>query len=98
MLATASDDKTAKVIEFKTGKVLFTGTTPDNSKLLLIIILFWFLYIAIRGSKIGMLHLAAATERVVLKIKRYYFEDDHWDFIAKIAEYEFKMLISILII
>ena len=35
MLATASSDMTAKVVDFKTGKVLYTGTTPDNGKLLL---------------------------------------------------------------
>jgi len=34
MLASASDDKTAKLIDFKTGKVLHTGNTADGSKLL----------------------------------------------------------------
>lgn len=34
MLASASSDKTAKVLDFKTGKVLYTGTTSDGSKLL----------------------------------------------------------------
>ena len=33
MLASASADKTAKVVDFKTGKVIFSGTTPDSSKL-----------------------------------------------------------------
>ena len=32
MLATASSDKTAKLLDFKTGKLLYTGTTSDGSK------------------------------------------------------------------
>jgi len=35
MIASASDDKTAKLLDFKTGKVLHTGTTSDGSKYLL---------------------------------------------------------------
>ncbi len=34
MIASASDDKTAKLLDFKTGKILHTGTTPDGSKCL----------------------------------------------------------------
>ena len=32
MLASASDDRSSKVIDFKTGKVIASGTTPDGSK------------------------------------------------------------------
>ena len=32
-LASASNDKTAKLLDFKTGKVLYTGNTSDESKL-----------------------------------------------------------------
>ena len=32
-LASASEDKTAKLLDFKTGKVLYTGNTSDESKL-----------------------------------------------------------------
>ena len=32
-LATASQDKTVKLLDFKTGKVLYTGITSDRSKL-----------------------------------------------------------------
>ncbi len=35
MIASASDDKTAKLLDFKTGKVLHTGNTSDGSKSLL---------------------------------------------------------------
>ena len=34
-LATASDDKTAKAIDAKTGKVIHNSTTPDQSKILM---------------------------------------------------------------
>ena len=34
MLASAADDKTAKLLNFKTGKIIYTGTTSDGSKLL----------------------------------------------------------------
>lgn len=34
-LATASDDKTAKAIDAKTGKVIHSSTTPDQSKILM---------------------------------------------------------------
>ncbi len=34
MLASASDDGTAKLIDFNTGKVIHTGNTVDGSKLL----------------------------------------------------------------
>lgn len=33
MLVSASSDKTAKLIEFKTGKVLTCGVTPDESNI-----------------------------------------------------------------
>ena len=57
MLATASCDKSAKVIEFKTGKVLHSGTTSDESKLFLSFI---SMYISImtRSRLLSMLHLA----------------------------------------
>ena len=32
-LASASNDKTIKLLDFKTGKVLYTGYTSDGSKL-----------------------------------------------------------------
>mgnify|MGYP003879840555 CR=1 FL=1 len=32
-LASTSYDKTVKLLDFKTGKVLYTGNTSDNSKL-----------------------------------------------------------------
>ena len=32
MLASSSDDKTVALLDFKTGKKLYTGKTPDNSK------------------------------------------------------------------
>ena len=32
-VASASEDKTIKLLDFKTGKVLYTGNTSDNSKL-----------------------------------------------------------------
>ena len=32
MLASASDDGTAKLADFKTGKVILTGTTPNKCK------------------------------------------------------------------
>ena len=32
MLGTASDDQTAKLFDFKAGKVLYTGWTSDESK------------------------------------------------------------------
>ena len=32
-LATASQDKTVKLLDFKTGKVLYTGITSERSKL-----------------------------------------------------------------
>ncbi len=35
MIASASHDQTAKLLDFKTGKVLHTGTTPDGSNYLL---------------------------------------------------------------
>ncbi len=35
VLASASVDKTAKLLDFKTGKVLHTGTSPDGSNFLL---------------------------------------------------------------
>ena len=35
LLAGASDDKTVKLLDFGTGKVVHTGTTSDDSKLLL---------------------------------------------------------------
>ena len=31
MIATASSDKTAALLDFKTGKVLYTGKTTDGS-------------------------------------------------------------------
>ena len=31
-LASASDDKTVQLLDFKTGKVLYTGNTSDGSK------------------------------------------------------------------
>ena len=34
-LASASNDKTVKLLDFKTGKVLYTGNTSDQSKLLI---------------------------------------------------------------
>ena len=34
-LASASDDTTVKLLDFKTGKVLYTGNTSDGSKLFL---------------------------------------------------------------
>ena len=34
MLASASDDKTVKLLDFKTGKTIHTGKTADGSKLL----------------------------------------------------------------
>ena len=34
-LASASEDKTVKLLDFKTGKVLYTGTTSDGRKSLL---------------------------------------------------------------
>ncbi len=36
MIASASGDKTAKLLDFNTGKVLHTGTASDGSKSLLI--------------------------------------------------------------
>lgn len=33
LLASASSDQRARVVDFKTGKVLLTGTTSDGSKL-----------------------------------------------------------------
>lgn len=38
MLASASDDKTMKLLDFKTEKVLYTGTTSDGSKYIAVII------------------------------------------------------------
>ncbi len=35
MIASSSSDKTAKLLDFKTGKVLYTGTTSDESKRLM---------------------------------------------------------------
>ena len=32
MLASSSDDTTVALLDFKTGKRLYTGKTPDNSK------------------------------------------------------------------
>ena len=32
MIATASYDQYARVIDFKTGKVIYSGTTPDAGK------------------------------------------------------------------
>jgi len=32
-LATASDDHSAKIIDFATGKILYAGRTPDQSKI-----------------------------------------------------------------
>ena len=32
MLASSSDDKTVALLDFKTGKRLYTGKTPDDSK------------------------------------------------------------------
>ena len=34
MLGSASFDKSSKIIDFKTGKTIFSGITPDESKLL----------------------------------------------------------------
>lgn len=31
MLATASDDKSAKIVDFKTGRIMYTGTNTDGS-------------------------------------------------------------------
>lgn len=32
MLATAGDDATAKLLDFKTGKIVYTATTPYSRK------------------------------------------------------------------
>ena len=32
MLASAAEDKKVKLLDFKTGKVLYTGKTSDDSK------------------------------------------------------------------
>ena len=36
MLATTSDDKSAKVVDVKTGKAIHPGTTRDRDKIILI--------------------------------------------------------------
>ena len=47
MLATASLDKSVKLLEFQTGKVLYTGTTSDGSN---------FLYIYIHSPNLMIRH------------------------------------------
>lgn len=42
-LASACYDTTSKLLDFKTGKVLYTGTTSDGSKLLQVVIIFMVL-------------------------------------------------------
>ena len=39
MLASASLDKTVNLLDFKTGKVLYTGNTSDGGKLSLSIVI-----------------------------------------------------------
>ena len=55
-LASASDDKTVQLLDFKTGKVLYTGNTSDGSKLSLpkCMIVIQKLY---RQSLFSVLHL-----------------------------------------
>ena len=55
-LASASGDKRVKLLDFKTGKVLYTGKTSDESKLSIseCIIVIQKLY---RRSLLSMLHL-----------------------------------------
>lgn len=79
MLATASQDSTAKVIDFKTEKVLFIGSIPFDSNLLYIIgyhspliFIHLSLYIIIRTCTVSLLHLVAATEDVAIKIEGKY--------------------------
>ena len=33
MLASTSDDLTAKLLDFRTGKIIYTGLTSDKSKM-----------------------------------------------------------------
>ena len=56
MLASASDDKTVKLLDFKTGKVLYTGNTSDGGNLSIsqCMIVIQKLY---RGSLFSVLHL-----------------------------------------
>ncbi len=61
MIASASDDNTARLFDFKTGKVLHTGTTSDGSKSLLTNIN--QLYLILRSSFFCLLHLKRSGQK-----------------------------------
>ena len=58
-LASASDDKTVKLLDFKTGKVLYAGNTSDGSKVSISKYMF-VIQKSYRRRLFSMLHLGKA--------------------------------------
>ena len=56
-LTSASEDQTVKLLDFKTGKLLYTGNTPDESKLSISECMIVNCHLLIRPSNVSLLHL-----------------------------------------
>lgn len=62
MLASASQDNTAKLLDFTTGKVVFTGTTRHEGNLSHLKNFASFNYLISRNSLFSLLYLKARNE------------------------------------